>query len=282
MLAGILCHQAIVRAADDPYVASSLNAAASRPPGIDWDRGIWHLADASDFLSAYVLPPPLDKDPDRFGGGEYAYNTPKGHWTNPPPFKPEALARYNKMRQEAFAGRDETFTGSCKPEGVPFSIQDYDKDILFKPGEIVIIPQFQPGDVRRIFMERKTHLQGDDLYPTFSGDSIGHWEGKTLVIDTIGLRTDTTIEIGMLHSAQLHVIERWTQTGPDAITIEETLIDPAIFTRPWTGIRHYTRKAGWITEQVCVDSESHTGEYQGHAQMFGPDGKPILPPTPKH
>jgi hypothetical protein len=135
---------------------------------------------------------------------------------------------------------------------------------------------FQPGDVRRIFMERKTHLQGDELYPTFSGDSIGHWEGKTLVIDTIGLRTDTTIEVGMLHSPQLHVIERWTQTGPDTLKIEETLIDPEIFTKPWTGTWHYKRKAGWLTEMVCVDSESHTVEYQGHSVMLGPDGKPLL------
>jgi hypothetical protein len=153
-------------------------------------------------------------------------------------------------------------------------------DILFKPGEILMVHK-NLSDLRRIFMYRHTHPQGDYLNESFEGDSIGHWEGKTLVIDTVGLRNDTFIEIGMPNDKNMHIIERWTQTGPDELTVQETLIDPKLFTKPWGGTWHWKRTDAWIEEVTCVAKRNRWAIINGKSVMLGADGKPLLGPAKK-
>lgn len=66
---------------------------------------------------------------------------------------------------------------------------------------------------------------GDDS--TYNGQSVGHWEGRTLVIESTGVRDDTYIELGMSHSEQMRVIERLTQTKPDTLEHDVTVNDGA-------------------------------------------------------
>ena len=66
------------------------------------------------------------------------------------------------------------------------------------------------------------------------GDSRGHWEGDTLVVDAKNFNADTWFDhVGNFHSEQLHVVERYTMTDPDHIQYEATIEDPKVFTRPW-------------------------------------------------
>jgi hypothetical protein len=238
-------------------------AGSQVPPDIekDWPRGVWQNVDSNDFLSDYP-------------GGGASYYDPKIHWRNPPPYTPEALARYNKIREEAFAGHDLTFTGNCLPEGTPYINGWGLMDIFFKPGEVVMLHEDLSG-TRRIFMWRHEHPKGDQLDYMFQGDSLGHWEGKTLVIDTVGFRDDTFFEIGMPMDHDLHLIERWTQTGPDALEVKETLIDPKIFTKPWHKTWHWHRTDKWIEEAVCVPKDSPYTTINGVEVLLGKDGKPL-------
>lgn len=67
------------------------------------------------------------------------------------------------------------------------------------------------------------------------GDSRGHWEGETLVVDVYDFTDQTWFDkAGNFHSADLHVVERFTRTGPDHLQYEVTIEDPQVFTRPWT------------------------------------------------
>ena len=67
------------------------------------------------------------------------------------------------------------------------------------------------------------------------GDSRGHWEGETLVVDVANHLPDTWFDrSGNFHSDALHIVERITRTEPDLLTYEATLEDPQVFTRPWT------------------------------------------------
>jgi hypothetical protein len=75
----------------------------------------------------------------------------------------------------------------------------------------------------------------DDGIDFFMGDSRGHWEGNTLVVDVTDLGDQTWLDAsGNFHSDQLHVVERYTLIGPGTMSYEATLEDPAVYSRPWT------------------------------------------------
>jgi hypothetical protein len=261
-----VCLSAVVTVWFSPAAPSKGAAASPTPPGIaaDWSIGVWHSADKSYFISGF-------KDEDD-------YQDPKATWSNPPPLTPAYLARYNEIRQAAIDGRNTFDQGAnCSPLGVPFIAGGGLMEILFKRGQIAMIYE-EDGGVRRIFTDGRAHPAPDELMPTYNGHSIGHWEGKTLVVDTVSLRDDTYIEVGMPHSSQLHVIERWTQVGPDELTNTVTIIDPEALTRPWGTTWHWKRDRNWsINEVFCIGSRDQ--KVDGVTTMIGPDGKPLLGPA---
>jgi hypothetical protein len=244
------------------------HAGSATPAAIaaDWSRGVWQSANKSYFISGF-------KDED-------AYDDPAAQWTNPPPLTAEYAARYKEIRQAAFEGRNTFDQGAnCSPLGIPFMAGFGLMEILFKRGQITMVYE-EDGGVRRIFTDGRPHPALDDLIPSYNGHSIGHWEGSTLVVDTVGLRDDTYLEVGMPHSGKLHVIERWTQIGPDELTNTVTLIDPDALTRSWGTTWHWKRHADWaINEVFCTYSRDQ--KVDGVTTMMGPDGKPLLGPKQK-
>src|SRR4051812_29001648 len=75
----------------------------------------------------------------------------------------------------------------------------------------------------------------DDVVPTYMGDSVGHWEGDTLVVDVSGFNDRTWLQgTGTFHTEALHVTERFTRIDKDQINYEATMEDPNVFTKPWT------------------------------------------------
>jgi hypothetical protein len=97
----------------------------------------------------------------------------------------------------------------------------------------------------------------DDGIDFFMGDSRGHWDGDTLVVDVTDLGDQTWLdEAGNFHSDQLHVVERYTLIGPDTMRYEARLEDPKIYAKPWT-IRlllHRDKRPGArITEDECLE-----------------------------
>jgi hypothetical protein len=84
---------------------------------------------------------------------------------------------------------------------------------------------------RTIHLNRKTHLDGIDFW---NGDSIGRWEGNTLVVDVANFNGQTWLDrAGNFHSDALHVVERYTRSDANTISYEATIEDPKVFTRPW-------------------------------------------------
>ena len=175
-----------------------------------------------------------------------------------PPYTPEYAARY----QAAVAARargEEVLdpTSRCLPPGMPRIMNaTYPIEILQTPGRFTFIAEWS-SQVRRIFTDGRAHPSEDDLDATFNGHSIGHWEGQTLVVDTIGIRGDTSFDASPLtHSDQMTIRERIRLT--DAKTFEDaiTVTDPVAFTKPWVVTRHY-RRAGpeqQILEYVCEEN----------------------------
>jgi hypothetical protein len=123
-----------------------------------------------------------------------------------------------------------------------------------EPNRVLML--FEIGGVRRIWTDGRKHPSEDDLMQTFMGDSVGHWEGDTLVVDTVGLRGDTVFDAsGSTHSDQMRVVERIRVTSPDKLEDSMTIEDPVAFEHPWQVTHVYDRKRGWqIMEFVCEEN----------------------------
>jgi hypothetical protein len=144
------------------------------------------------------------------------------------PYKPEALAK----RQDNFKNRDAADTlNKCYMPGVPrITYIDFPFQIFETPKYTLIAYEYI-HNYRAIFTNGTKHLDGLDWW---NGDSRGHWDGDSLVVDVTDFNDQTWFDAsGDYHSDKLHVVERYTRTGPDTLQYEATVEDPEVFTQPW-------------------------------------------------
>jgi len=157
---------------------------------------------------------------------------------NPPPYKPEALAKVKQLASDTIH-TDPAFR--CKPLGVPRA--GAPRQIVQTPKLTVILYQIdagdgdQPGSYRLVPTDGRPHRT--DVDPSYFGDSIGHWEGDTLVIDVTHFNDDTWLAAipgqggsGYFHTEALHVTERITRVG-NTLRWEATVEDPNVLSKPW-------------------------------------------------
>jgi len=144
------------------------------------------------------------------------------------PYLPSALAK----RQENFNNRlTADPEAKCFMVGVPrITYMPYPFQILQTPKQIMFVYEYVHTS-RNVYMDSPHPPAGIEWW---SGDSRGHWEGETLVVDVIHFTDQTWLDrSGNYHSEALHVVERYTRTGPDHILYEATVEDPKVFSRPW-------------------------------------------------
>jgi hypothetical protein len=179
----------------------------------------------------------------------------------PIPYKPEALAK-KKENQEKWLERDPEI--KCYLPGVPratYMPQPF--QILQSPSAVFFAYQYA-GAVRNIYLKDP----GPAPIDSWMGQSVGKWEGDTLVIDAKGFNDSTWFDrAGNFHSEELHVVERYTRTSADVIRYEATIEDPQTFTRPWKiSLPLYRRieKNAQLMDFKCVEfvEELLYGQYR--------------------
>jgi hypothetical protein len=153
---------------------------------------------------------------------------------NKPIYKPKYWETVKKLDQN---GNTEDPSYGCLPAGVPREgppveiIQTAKKVYFLFPGgggQIAV-----PASYRVIPIDGRKHSNLEDLDGSWYGEAIGHWDGDTLVVDTIGFNASTWLDIeGYFHSENMHVIERLTRNGND-LTWQATVEDPDVFLQPW-------------------------------------------------
>ena len=143
------------------------------------------------------------------------------------PYLPEALERKRENQRE-WLKRDPEI--KCYLPGVPrATYMPYPFQILQSEKAIFLAYEYA-GATRNIHLEDP----GPAPVDSWMGQSVGRWEGETLVVEVTGLNDQTWLDrAGNFHSEQLKVTERYTRTGPDHLWYEATLEDPKVFTRPW-------------------------------------------------
>jgi hypothetical protein len=179
------------------------------------------------------------------------------------PYKPEALAK-RRQNQDDWLNLDPEI--KCYLPGVPrATYMPYPFQILQSASAITFAYEYA-GAVRNIYLKNPGPAPAD----SWMGQSVGHWEGDTLVIDVTGLNDQTWFDrAGNFHSDKLHVIERYTRTGPDVISYEATIEDPEVFTRPWKMTMPLYRrqeKNAQLLDFKCVEfvEELLYGPYRKH------------------
>ena len=111
---------------------------------------------------------------------------------------------------------------------------------------------------RQIFMDGRKHPA--DPNPTWYGDSVGHWEGDTLVVDTVGFNDKFWFDfVGHPHTEKLHTIERYTRTDLGTLKEDITIDDPGAYTRPFTHhASHRLVPGDELMEYICQENQQDT------------------------
>jgi hypothetical protein len=167
------------------------------------------------------------------------------------PMLPAAKAIYDQRK--ANLGREDP-EARCLPPGVPrMSTTPYPWRIVQTPQLIVIVYEGGAHIWRQIFMDGRLH--DPKVEQTWLGDSIGHWEGDTLVVDTVGQNDITWIDAaGIPHSTDMKVTERITRPDLGHLEITHIIDDPKTFSRPWTFTTKPSLLKGELIEYICQEN----------------------------
>jgi hypothetical protein len=145
---------------------------------------------------------------------------------------------------------------TCTPPGYPRIIMHpFPMQVIQTPGEVILL--FEYDSIRhQIFTDGRAH--DTSLGPLWMGDSIGHWEGDTLVADTVNFNTKTWLDrVGHPHSDALHLVERIRRTNHYHLTDDITINDPKAYTKPWSAHLDFLLKPKWtLTELFCEDQDT--------------------------
>jgi hypothetical protein len=228
------------------------------------------------FLSVFVPsapaqnPEPAPRWPDgRVNLGSAPRN--KGYWEVRPglggfradtvPFQPWAKALYD-YRQATYS-KDSPLV-DCKAAAGPSFFNAPGFEFVDAPElkSIFILNIAGPHSWRVVYMDGRGHPKPEDLRPTFLGHSIGHWEGDTLVIDSVGFNEKQWAVGAFPTTSQLHMIERISRPDLKTLTYESTIDDPGAYTKPWTGRWTINAKtaSSWVAggemfEYICEDAD---------------------------
>jgi len=154
----------------------------------------------------------------------------------------------------------------CYPPGTPrIYIHPFPMEIIPLPGRVVMIFEYDHL-VRQIYTDGREHRT--DLAPSYMGDSIGHWEGQVLVVETTGFNDRTWIDrIAVPHSEEMRVTERFHLNDAGQLQIDIRVDDPVALAEPWVFSRYY-RKTDWTIEEfVCEDNATYE-EYEKNLLEF--------------
>jgi hypothetical protein len=201
----------------------------------------------------------------------------------PPPaspilLKPEYAKAYEARRQ---ADAEATKRGEppasaavlCSPYGMPrmMSVATYPIEILQTPNQITIVTEAF-SEVRRIYLNQP-QLPIDEVPPGYYGHSVGRWDGKQLIVDTVGIKETVPGYSNLPHSSQMRITERFRMVNADAIMDLVTIEDPVVLEKPITYTLAYRRLPDYkMVEFICENNREYVDE-QGKVRMKLPGRK---------
>ena len=234
------------------YAAQSAGA-----KGVPDFSGLW--THSWKLPGAFEPPPsgpgPVREDPKHphHDNGPWAAD-----WTNPI-LKPDTRERLRKISEgELNENPHDEASTKCLPPGVPSILGMRDFMQMVQTPDKVLILYTRDHQVRHVYLNVP---HSNPVKTSWLGESVGHYEGDTLVVDTIGQNDKTeTDRFGTPHSDKIHVIERY-RLSPDKKRLELlfTVDDPGAFTTTWSAQTAYTRDKYFFEENVCAENNGSHG-----------------------
>ena len=243
--------------------------------------GVWRHGSLPWFIPPASGPGPVTNMSRRADSGTSNYSELVGDYTNPI-LQPWAADVVKNKGDLSRAGVTYPNPGNqCWPEPVPFIYKNFGLQILQRPHEVTLLYE-QNYEFRKVRLNDKHPAE---VKPSWYGDSVGHYEGDTLVIDTVGVKTDRPYAMidlfGTPYTKSLHVVERYRLREYDDVkdAIERnkkenwllqgdvfsnhrgkflqlhlTIEDEGVFTTPWTSTLTYVPRPDIASEAVCADN----------------------------
>src|SRR6202163_1788909 len=169
--------------------------------------------------------------------------------------KPWVIERMKKDNAEVLEGKiGFTANSSCMPGGVPgFHLFGFQPLYFVQTPREVVLVYSSDEQVRHVYLDVPHSANSK---PSWYGESVGHYEGDTLVVDTIGMNDKTFVDAYRTpHTTQLHVVERFRMIdGGKTLQATITVDDPGAFNMAWSAVQRWRRREGAINELVCAEN----------------------------
>src|SRR5690606_12526502 len=248
-----------------PPASAQLGAASQSPPpeGVAADGGAGHPKGQYHELDAL---------PDWGGIWFVEFGASRREAPVVPKLKGEYLERYEAWRGEVAAndGVVRRARSNCSPPGMPriMRLAQYPYEFLFTPGRVTI-NQEAWMQTRTIWTDGRAHKEDPD--PTFMGDSIGRWDGGSLVVETIGISDELEMDTGIPHSTQFRLTERiyLSPDDPDVLINEMRMEDPEALEEPFeVAVRYRRDRHGSLIEFQCAENDRNPIDEEGQTQFL--------------
>lgn len=231
-----------------PVFGQATNRARPMPDGKPNLNGIWQAMNTANWdLQDHAARPGLVVALGAIGAEPGGPGVVEG---NEIPYLPAARERKKANFEQRLTADPEV---KCYLPGVPRATYMPYPFQIFHSADAIFFAYEYDGAVRNIYLKDPGPAPTD----SWMGQSVGHWEGNTLVVDVTGLDEHTWFDrAGNFHSDALHVVERYTPLGPDILSYEATIEDSKVFSRPWKismPLYRHVEKNARLMEFKCVE-----------------------------
>jgi hypothetical protein len=248
-------------------MAAAAAQTPASPPDFSSNQTAWQTPNGTDYIAIPGTPPLIANDPAH----PYISNGIAVRTGQQPTYRIADLSNPNlkqwakdvmkKDNDEVLKGKiGFTPSSSCKQPGVPASWLAGGPFFFIQTANEVMIIEEGDRHARRI---RMTGPHSANPKPSWYGESVGHYEDDTLVVDTIGFNTKTFVDnYRTPHSDKLHVVERYRliQDGK-TLEVRFTVEDPETFNQPWSAVRRFNKTQATLGEEICQEGNFNLFDY---------------------
>lgn len=196
---------------------------------------------------------------------------------------PEYAKKHQEKLERVAKGIEWDPLSNCLPPGHPrWMTEPFLREFVLRPEQTLLINEMV-NDIRRIYTNGEGHTPEEDAYPLWNGDSIGFWDGDTLVIHTTQLRSGQYQRSQPDYSDQVETVEKWRKTDANTIQAEVTIYDPPALVKPWHVVQKYTRVTtpglrirNWVCEENANNEMVQTKDGGTEHILPGAGAGPIV------